>query len=135
MFFFSMVENVFFWKNDPSRSSLVKKPLKFKLILAVFVTYYERWHQLTNWSSIEILIKINLEKALKLDFLDTFLEKMFLLGISEFHGLHDDLKLYEKSQPLADILCRPKLNLKTGLIVQYVRIGWIILTWFLKSYF
>jgi len=47
-------------------------------------------NQLTE--SIEIIIKITLEKALKSNSL-TFFEKAVLLGVKEFHGLHDDLKV------------------------------------------
>jgi len=44
---------------------------EYTLIFAVFVTSYDGWHQPINWSSIEILIKINLGKALKLNSPDT----------------------------------------------------------------
>jgi len=37
------------------------------LISGIFVAYYNKWHQSINWTSIEILIKTNLEKALKLN--------------------------------------------------------------------
>ena len=39
---------------------------KVQIISAIFVAYYNRWNQSINWSSIEILIKINREKTLKL---------------------------------------------------------------------
>jgi len=70
------------------------KNLNVKLIFAVYIIYYNRWHKSINWSSIQnfswtsvnwlvspviindiiefqILIKINLEKASKLNSLDT----------------------------------------------------------------
>ena len=59
------------------------------LIFAIFVAYDNRWHISINWSSIEMLINANLEKASKLN----SLEKVVLLGGTEFHGLHDDLKI------------------------------------------
>mgnify|MGYP006944951683 CR=1 FL=1 len=45
-------------------------------------------HQSIKKSFIEIITKINLETALKLNFQDIFLKTW-----SEFHGLHDDLKI------------------------------------------
>jgi len=52
--------------------------------------------QSINGSSIKIPIKITLEKALKLNSLDIFFEKVVLLGVIEFHGLQDDLKILLK---------------------------------------
>jgi len=66
------------------------------LIFAVFVTYYDRCNQSINWSSIVILSKINLEKVLKLNFLDRCFKKVVFLRFTEFHGLHDDLKIIWK---------------------------------------
>ena len=51
-------------KTNPQSSNI--------LILAIFVAYYNRWHQSINWTTIEILIKINLKKALKLNSLVIF---------------------------------------------------------------
>jgi len=41
----------------------------------------------------QIIIKIDLENALKSNSLGTFFEKVVLLGIKEFHGLQDDGKI------------------------------------------
>jgi len=62
-----------------------KKALKVQIcwLSRIFVAYYNRWHQSTNWSTIEILIKINLEKALNLN----FFEKVFLLGVKKFNEI------------------------------------------------
>jgi len=46
-------------------------------MFAIFFAYYNRWHQSINWSAVEILIKINLEKALKLNCLDICSKKKF----------------------------------------------------------
>jgi len=42
-------------------------------------------------------IKINLEKAVKLNSLDTFWKKYSFSKSKKIHGLHDDLKLYENN--------------------------------------
>ena len=69
------------------------------LLFAIFGTYYNS--QSINWTSIGFKIKINLEKALirkglKVKFPGHFFEKVVLLGISEFHGLQDNLKIIWK---------------------------------------
>jgi len=63
--------------------------------LLLYVSYYRynRWQQSINWGSIEIVIKINLEKSwLKIKFSGHFL----LEKAREFHGLHDDVKFIWK---------------------------------------
>ena len=60
--------------------NIEKTPSKFNiLIFAIFFGYYNRWHQSIHWRAIEILIKIlikvNPEKAVKLNSLDIFLKK------------------------------------------------------------
>ena len=52
----------------------------------IFVTYYNRWHQSTNGITIEIVIKLNREKPLKLNSVDTFFEKVSLLEVKNFMG-------------------------------------------------
>ena len=57
-----------------------------------------------NSSSIEILLTINLEKALKLNSL--FFDKVVLLRFKEFHALQDDEKpLEEKKIESEKVLC------------------------------
>ena len=56
------------------------------LIFEIFVAYYNRWHMSTNWTTIEILIKINLEKPLKLNSLGTFMKKYLLSKLKNFMG-------------------------------------------------
>ena len=73
------------------------------LIFAAFVT-----EQSINWSSIEILIKI--ENPLKLNSLDIFFWKSVFFWVNEFHELHDDLKVYKK----VNILYRKYVHLKNG---------------------
>ena len=58
------------------------------LISAVFVAYYS-----INRRSIENLIKNNLEKSLKLNFLNAFLKKRSGPVLKEFHGFQDYLKI------------------------------------------
>jgi len=80
-------------------------------------TYDDRWYQLINRSSIEIPIKMNPEKGVKLKsrnlfelwglFKWCFFGKVVLLGVKEFRGLHDDLKMKKDA-----ILARKKDNLK-----------------------
>jgi len=90
-------------------SNIEKKPWKFKYSFAGFVTYYNRWHQSSNWSSIAVL-KIKLEKAIKVNSLDIYFEKVLHLGFKEFLGLQDDLKiLYRKYVHL----CPTKNGVKT----------------------
>ena len=49
-------------------------------------THYN-WWQSSNWSSIEILIKIKLEKTLQLNSLNSFLKKLFISELTKIHGL------------------------------------------------
>jgi len=58
-----------------------------------YINFCDLCHQSTNSTSIEIIIKINLVKTLKLNSMATFFENVVLLGINEFLGLHDDLKI------------------------------------------
>jgi len=68
--------------------SNIKKALKVPiLIFAIFVTYYQKWDQSINLSSIESTIKINLGKDLELNSLATvFFEKMVLHGFKNCMG-------------------------------------------------
>ena len=52
-------------------------------------------HQSINWTSIDIIIKTNLEKA-RNSMVIFFEKKMGLLKVKEFYGLHDDLKIIKK---------------------------------------
>jgi len=47
------------------------------LMFAIFFDYYNRCHQSINWNAIEILIKINPAKAVKLNFQHIFFKKWF----------------------------------------------------------
>ena len=75
--------------------------------------------------AIEILIKIKLKQTLKIKFSEHFFEKMFFLGVKEFHGLHDDLKLYEKKlthgRYSVQKICPPKngVNLQNPSISKF----------------
>ena len=86
---------------NPRRTTFSKNILKHrKNLIWLQLPKFSRslsliWHQSINWTWIEILLKMNLEKALKLDFLITFFEKVFYLRFKEFPGLHNDLKLFE----------------------------------------
>jgi len=53
------------------------------LIFVIFYTFYNKWHQSINCSSIEILIKINLEKSLKIKLPGHFFEKVDLTNFFE----------------------------------------------------
>jgi len=82
---------------DKTFSNIEKSPQNSNiLILPFFVTYYNRWHQSIKRTSIEMVIKISLEKAL----------------IIKFRG-HKDVKLISNW----DVFDRPK---KSGnLLIQF----------------
>ena len=58
-----------------------------------------------------IIIKINLQKPLKF-----FIEKVVLLGVKAFYGLHDDLKIIRKKL-MGDILYWKYVHLKNGVVM------------------
>jgi len=68
------------------------------LICANFVGSYNRWHQSTNWGTIEIIIKINLEKGLQLNSW-TFFEKVVPVVVKEFHGISWSKNYMKKLTP------------------------------------
>ena len=61
-----------------------------------YVTYYNRWHQSINCTSIEILIKINLEIALKLNSLDIFFDKVGQVEAHEILYLREEPRFQKK---------------------------------------
>jgi len=91
---FSIIDQIFI----SLRNSLIlrsttfpKKHSKILTQFATFFTFYNRWYHSIN--RIEIVIKIKPEKALKLNFLDTFFAKLILCRFKEFRGLQDELKI------------------------------------------
>ena len=66
------------------------RPSKFK-----YINFRGICHQSINWSSIEILTKIDWE-SLKINCFRNFFETLVLLRFKEFHGLQDDLKIIWK---------------------------------------
>jgi len=76
----------------------------FSQSLSFIIKYAFRWNQSINCSSIEIVININLKKALKFKFLATLLKKLSeVLGIKAFYGPHDDIKIIGKKVTLSAI--------------------------------
>ena len=73
--------------SEKTFSNIEKKPSKFKYFnFRDFLAYYNRWYQSINWTAIEILIKINLEKALKLHSLHIFVKKWSFWDLKNFMG-------------------------------------------------
>ena len=68
--------------SEKTFSNIEKNPSNLKYIN--FRDLCHRWHQSINWTPIEILIKINLEKALKLNSMVTFLKKWSLKNFMGF---------------------------------------------------
>ena len=80
-----------FFKSDKDHiseqtfSNIHRRPSKFKYTFRGFCHLLRQLAPI-NWSSIEIKIKINLEKHLNLNSLDIFLKKLFFSDLTNFMG-------------------------------------------------